>query len=201
MPSLRRDRPLMVNKGTQCTLLSYTQNNLQSTISNSFGALHFDDCEIPQNKDYYHTNIHGNVTSLSMGPTIIYKLDPEATREVLLGNPGIINRFDLLSCIPPSDCNLSDSCNKHMSQDDLEIDSNIDNDIKDGEENSVGKLGLTSKNSSNVGSKRKKRKCHGPTLIIYPRWWSCRQLFNQSSNGSTSPDTMKSDEIPNIKQI
>ena len=88
-----------------------------------------------------------------------------------------------------------------MSQDDLEIDSHIDNDIKDGEENSVGKLGLTSKNSSTVGSKRKKRKCHGPTLIIYPRWWSCRQLFNQSSNGSISPDTMKSDEIPNIKQI
>ena len=187
----------MVNKGTQCTLLSYSQNNLQST----FGALHFDDCDIPQDKDYYHTSIHGNVTSLSMGPTIVYKLDPDATREVLLGNPGIINKFDLLSCIPPSDCNLSGGCDKHVSQDDMEIDSNMDNDIENREDNSVAKLELTSKISSSVSSKRKKQKCHGPTLIIYPRWWSCRQLFNQNSSGSTNPDTMKRDEMSNIKQI
>ena len=116
MPSLRQKRPLMVNKGTQCTLLSYTQNNLQST----FGALHFDDCDIPKDKDYYHTSIHGNVTSLSLGPTIVYKLDPDATREVLLENPGIINKFDLLSCIPPSDCNLSGGYDKHVSQDDMD---------------------------------------------------------------------------------
>jgi len=197
MPSLRQKRPLMVNKGTQCTLLSNTQNNLQS----SYGALHFDDCDIPKDKDYYHTSIHGNVTSLSLGPTIVYKLDPDATREVLLGNPGIVNRFDLLSCIQPSKCNLSGSCNKLESQDDMEIDSNMDNDIENGEDNSNVKPELTSKNSSNVGSKRKKRKCHGPTLIIYPRWWSCRQLFNQNSSGSTDSDAMKSDEMSNIKPI
>ena len=111
MPSIRRDRPLMVNKGTQCSLLSYTQKNFQSKFSGYSTSFRNEDYLDSFFKDSYSTHVHGDVRNLSMGPTIVYKLDPDTTREILLGNPGIIDRFDALGGISTNGCDSLQSPN------------------------------------------------------------------------------------------
>ena len=81
MPSIRKDTPSTVEKGTQCSLICSS------------------DC------DQYNATISGDVCNLSIGPTVVYKLDPEATREILLGNSNHVDRLDYLARISTSTCN------------------------------------------------------------------------------------------------
>ena len=188
MPSLRRERPLMVNKGTQCTFLSYTQNILESEYPNTSASFKFEERQQSSYRDTYHTNIIGDVNSISLGPTVIYKLDPDATKEILLGNPGFIDKLDVCGCISTPACNSFGSC-KHESLNDerancISDDKVTSSKVKDVMEEeqpqstTSGHLYIASPQSC---TKVKKPKCHAQTLIIYPRWWSCRQLFNQTS--------------------
>ena len=98
-----------------------------------------------------------------------------------------------MGCLPSNDCSLSDACQHASRNEDMEIDSYIENDKKD----EIGSF--VAKRGSNAGSKGKTKKCHGRTLIIYPRWWSYRQLFNQSSPDSTSPNLKNGDDVTNIQ--
>ena len=80
MPSIRNDTPSTVEKGTQCSLICSS------------------DC------DQYNATISGDVCNLSIGPTVVYKLDPEATREILLGNSNHVDILDYLTAISTSTC-------------------------------------------------------------------------------------------------
>ena len=202
MPSIRRNRPLMVNKGTQCSLLSYTQNNFQSKFSGYSTSFRNEDYLDSLFKDSYSTHVHGDVTNLSMGPTIIYKLDPDTTREILLRNPGIIERFDVLGGISTNGCDLLQCSNALENEHGEEFNDNKDiitTFEKEMEEMNNKKLekkrhSTSYKSSQNTFCDRKKKKCYGHTIINYPRWWSCRQLFNQNScNDKVSSSSMKND--------
>ena len=81
MPSIRNDTPSTDEKGTQCSLICSS------------------DC------DQYNATISGDVCNLSIGPTVVYKLDPEATREILLGNSNHIDRLEYLTRISTCTCN------------------------------------------------------------------------------------------------
>ena len=207
MPSVPRDKPLMVNKGTQCSLLSYAQKNFQSKFlidnfldnARSLRNEYYHDAFF---KDSYSTNVHGDVTNLSMGPTIIYKLDPHMTREILLGNPGIIDRFDVLGGISTHGCDLLQSSNSlendHGEEfnDKKDINNIFEKEMDDMDNQRLAKKkhSTSYKSSKNSYYERKKKKCYGHTIIIYPRWWSCRQLFNQNScNDKVSSLSIKND--------
>ena len=82
MPSIRNDTPSTVEKGTQCSLI----------FSSDCGQ--------------YNATISGDVCNLSIGPTVVYKLDPEATREILLGNSNHVDRLENFAAISASTCNL-----------------------------------------------------------------------------------------------
>ena len=204
MPSIRRKRPSMVNKGTQCSLLSYTQKNFQSKFSGYSTSFKNEDYLDSFFKDSYSTHVHGDVTNLSMGPTIIYKLDPDTTREILLGNPGIIDRFDILGGISTNGCDLVHTSNflenEHgeESNDKKDINTTFEEEMEemDNQRLAMEKHSTSYKSSQNSYSERKKKKCFGHTIIIYPRWWSCRQLFNQNScNDKVSRLSMKNDVL------
>ena len=83
----------MVDKGIQCTLLSSHVKSFQSSFP-SASCLNDNDCHHPSHMDQYNARISGDVYNMSMGPTIIYKLDPEVTRELLLGNSNGTDRLN-----------------------------------------------------------------------------------------------------------
>ena len=93
MPSIQCNSPSMVDKGIQCTLLSSPVKSFQLSFPCDSTSFNDNDCHHPSQVDRYNARISGDVYNMSMGPTIIYKLDPETTREILLGNS---NGFDRL---------------------------------------------------------------------------------------------------------
>lgn len=187
MPSLRSEGPLMVNKGTQCKLISYAHKTLESEFPSTFSSFNLEEFQQSTSRDIYHANIIGDVNSMSLGPTIIYKLDPDATKEILLGSPGIIDKLDVCGCILTSAGTSSGSCKREPINDENvncisgeKIANNNLNDVmEESEQNRGAKSGPCYISSPPICTKGKKQKCNIQTRIIHPRWWSCRHLFNE----------------------
>ena len=97
MPSIQCNSPSMVDKGIQCTLSSSPVKSIQLSFPSASTSLNDNDCHQPSQVDRYNARISGDVYNMSMGPTIIYKLDPEVTREILLGNSHGVDKLNFIA--------------------------------------------------------------------------------------------------------
>lgn len=94
MPSTQCDMPIMVDKGTQCALLTTPKKSFQSSVTRDAISPDSNEGQHPRNSDRYNSNVSGDVYHMSIGPTVVYKLDPDATREILLSNPDFSHQYD-----------------------------------------------------------------------------------------------------------
>lgn len=97
MPSNQFYTPFMVDKGIQCVLLRSPVNSFESTSRRDLTCVSSTESHHQSHGDQYNAKIRGDVYNMSMGPTIVYRLDPDVTREVLLGTSNIFDKLDSLT--------------------------------------------------------------------------------------------------------
>ena len=102
----------MVDKGTQCTLSTSSKKLFESSVPRISTSFDSDNCQHPTNSDRYNANVSGDVYHMSIGPTVIYKLDPDTTKKILLGNPDIMSKLDESSSLPSPFYNRLQRCKK-----------------------------------------------------------------------------------------